>query len=87
MRRADGYYVQFCVKVDVTLEPRSADGEIGLDVGLEYFYSDSNGHHEENPKFLGKAQKSIKHAQRRIYTKGKGKNNRRKARGYMPGSI
>ncbi len=81
MRRADGYYVQFCVKVDVTLEPRSADGEIGLDVGLEYFYSDSNGHHEENPKFLRKAQKSIKHAQRRIYTKGKGKNNRRKARG------
>uniref|UniRef100_UPI0039C733F9 RNA-guided endonuclease InsQ/TnpB family protein n=1 Tax=Scytonema sp. PCC 10023 TaxID=1680591 RepID=UPI0039C733F9 len=36
VRRADGYYVQFCVKVDITPEPRIADGEIGLDVGLEY---------------------------------------------------
>jgi len=81
VRRADGYYVQFCVKVDIIPEPRIADGEIGLDVGLEYFYSDSNGHHEQNPRFLRKAEKAIKHAQRRIYRKEKGKNNRRKARG------
>ena len=81
VRRADGYYVQFCVKVHATTESRTGDGEIGLDVGLEHFYSDSNGHHEENPRFLRKAEKTIKHAQRRIYTKEKGKNNRRKARG------
>ncbi len=81
VRRADGYYVQFCVKAESTTEPRTGNGEVGLDVGLEYFYSDSNGHHEENPRFLRKAEKSIKHAQRRIYTKEKGKNNRRKARG------
>jgi len=49
-------------------------------VGLEFFYSDSNGHHEENPRFLRKAEKAIKHAQRQIYKKEKGKNNRRKAR-------
>jgi putative transposase len=81
VRRADGYYVQFCVKVDIITESRTGDGEIGLDVGLEYFYSDSNGYHEENPRFLRKGEKAIKHAQRRIYTKEKGKNNRRKARG------
>jgi putative transposase len=89
VRRADGYYVQFCVntsaslrvKVDAATKPRDGDGEIGLDVGLEYFYSDSNGYHEENPRFLRKAEKAIKHAQRRIYTKEKGKNNRQKARG------
>jgi putative transposase len=81
VRRADGYYVQFCVKVDAIQELRTGDGEVGLDVGLEHFYSDSNGYHEENPRFLRKAQKSIKHAQRRIYSKEKGKNNRRKARG------
>ncbi|BAY47157.1 IS891/IS1136/IS1341 transposase [Scytonema sp. HK-05] len=79
VRRADGYYVQFCVKVDITPEPRSGNGEVGLDVGLEYFYSDSNGYHQENPRFLRKAEKAIKHAQRRIYRKEKGKNNRRKA--------
>ena len=81
VRRADGYYVQFCVKVDIITESRAGDSEVGLDVGLEYFYSDSNGHHQENPRFLRKAEKSIKHAQRRIYTKEKGKNNRRKAKG------
>ncbi|WP_414589279.1 RNA-guided endonuclease InsQ/TnpB family protein [Scytonema sp. PCC 10023] len=81
VRRADGYYVQFCVKVDATSEPRTGDGEVGLDVGLEYFYSDSNGYHEENPRFHKKASKAIKHAQRRIYSKEKRKNNRHKARG------
>jgi putative transposase len=80
VKRADGFYVQFCVDTEIKQEPRIADGEIGLDVGLEHFYSDSNGHHEPNPRFLRKAEKSIKHAQRRIYTKEKGKNQRRKAR-------
>ncbi|BAZ26727.1 transposase [Kalymmatonema gypsitolerans NIES-4073] len=47
---------------------------------MEFFYSDSNGHHQENPRFLRKAEKAIKHAQRQIYKKEKGKNNRRKAR-------
>ena len=78
-RESSGYYVQFCIKVDATPEPRIGNGEVGLDVGLEYFYSDSNGYHEENPRFLRKAHKAIKHAQRRIYSKEKGKNNRRKA--------
>jgi putative transposase len=72
--------VQFCLDIEVSLEPRTGDSEIGLDVGLEYFYSDSNGHHEQNPRFLRKAEKSIKHSQRQIYNKEKGKNQRPKAR-------
>ncbi|MFM6121986.1 MAG: RNA-guided endonuclease InsQ/TnpB family protein, partial [Sphaerospermopsis kisseleviana] len=80
VKRADGFYVQFCVDTEVKQESRIADGEVGLDLGLEYFYSESNGHHEPNPRFLRKVEKSIKHAQRRIYTKEKGKNQRRKAR-------
>jgi putative transposase len=55
LKRADGFYVQFCLAIEVQSEPRIADGEIGLDVGLEYFYSDSNGYHEPNPRFLKKA--------------------------------
>lgn len=55
--------------IEVQSEPRIADGEIGLDVGLEYFYSDSNGHHEPNPQFLKKAEKAIKYAQKQIYKK------------------
>ncbi|WP_374703941.1 RNA-guided endonuclease InsQ/TnpB family protein [Nostoc sp. CENA543] len=80
VRKADGYYCQFAIKTEPLSESRIADGEIGLDVGLEYFYSDSDGYHEPNPRFLRKAEKSIKHAQRQIYKKEKGKNKRRKAR-------
>ncbi|MFM6206825.1 RNA-guided endonuclease InsQ/TnpB family protein, partial [Planktothrix sp.] len=54
--------------------------EIGLDVGIESFYTDSNGHQEPNPKFLRKAETSIKKSQRQIYKKVKGSSGRRKAR-------
>ena len=94
VRKADGYYCQFAIDIEaaalrgklppqtclVKTEPRAGNGEIGLDVGLEFFYSDSNGHHEENPRFLRKAEKAIKHAQRQIYKKQKGKNQRQIAR-------
>ncbi len=80
VRKADGYYCQFAIDIEVKSEQRIGDGELGLDVGLEFFYSDSNGHHEENPRFLRKAEKAIKHAQRQIYKKEKGKNQRRIAR-------
>ncbi|MGI2909684.1 RNA-guided endonuclease InsQ/TnpB family protein, partial [Tolypothrix sp. VBCCA 56010] len=80
IKKADSYYCQFCVDIDAESESRISDDEIGLDVGLEFFYSDSNGNHEENPRFLRKAEKAIQHAQRQIYKKEKGKNQRRKAR-------
>ena len=81
VRRADGYYVQFCLKVDnQSIAPISHE-QIGIDVGLEYFYSDSNGHHEPNPRFLRKAEQDIKRSQRNIYKKKKGSSGRRKARG------
>ncbi|HBE18296.1 MAG TPA: transposase [Cyanobacteria bacterium UBA11149] len=80
VRRADGYYCQFCVDVEcIDIQPKTGN-EIGLDVGLESFYTDSNGYQEPSPKFLRKAEPAIKHAQRQIYKKQKGSNNRRKAR-------
>jgi putative transposase len=80
VRRADGYYCQFCVDVEcIDIQPKTGQ-EIGLDVGLESFYTDSNGHQEPNPRFLRKAEPSIKHAQRQIYKKVKGSSGRRQAR-------
>jgi putative transposase len=80
VRRADGYYCQFSIDVEcIDIQPKTGN-EIGLDVGLESFYTDSNGHTEPNPKFLRKASPTIKHAQRQIYKKQKGSNNRRKVR-------
>jgi putative transposase len=81
VRRADGYYVQFCVKVDNQQDAPFTTSEIGIDVGLEYFYSDSNGNHEENPRYFRRAEKDIKRVQRQIYKKKLGSSGRRKARG------
>lgn len=80
VRRADGYYCQFSVDTQsLDIQPRLGK-EIGLDVGLESFYTDSNGHQEPNPRFLRKAESDIKDAQRAIYRKKKDSLARRKAR-------
>lgn len=80
IRRADGYYAQFCVEVDVVdVQPKTGNA-VGLDVGIESFYTDSNGYQEPNPKFLRKAESKIKHSQRQIFKKVKGSSGRRKAR-------
>ncbi len=80
VRRADGYYCQFCVDIEC-IDTQSYTGQdIGLDVGIESLYTDSNGHQETNPRFLRKAEFKIKQAQRRIYKKKKGSTGRRKAR-------
>lgn len=81
VRRADGCYVQFCVKVDNQQDAPLTTSEIGIDVGLEYFYSDSKGNHEENPRYLRKSEKDIKRVQRNIYKKKKGSSGRILARG------
>lgn len=80
VKRADGYYVQFCISADrlETVEPTGK--AVGLDVGLKEFYADSTGVTIENPRFLRKAEKVLKHSQRRVSKKVKGSSNRRKAR-------
>ncbi|OLT57859.1 RNA-guided endonuclease InsQ/TnpB family protein [Moorena bouillonii] len=79
VRRADGYYVQFCVKVEIkeSLEPSHTN--VGIDVGLQEFYTDSKGNTEPNPRFYRKGEKRLKFYQRRVSRKKKGSANRRKA--------
>ncbi|NEO46005.1 MAG: transposase, partial [Moorea sp. SIO4A3] len=79
VRRADGYYVQFCVQADnnETLKPNSKN--LGLDVGLKDFYTDSNGNTEPNPRFYRIGEKRLKFYQRRVSRKKKGSSNRKKA--------
>lgn len=54
--------------------------EVGIDVGLKEFYTDSNGNKVDNPKFLEKSEKKLKREQRRLSRKQKGSNNRDKQR-------
>jgi putative transposase len=80
VKRADGYYVQFCISIDRT-EVLSATGNtIGLDVGLKTFYTDSNGVEIENPRFYRTGEVKMKRAQRFVSRKVKGSNNRIKSR-------
>ncbi|NEP52542.1 MAG: transposase [Moorea sp. SIO3C2] len=79
VRRADGYYVQFCVSVDITEELEPTGTALGLDVGLKNFYTDSVGKTEPNPRFYRTGEKRLKFYQRRVSRKKKGSSNRRKA--------
>ena len=80
VKRADGVYVQFCVDVDRKENTEPSGTTIGLDVGLKEYYTDSKGTTVENPRFLRKGEKVIKHSQRRVSRKIKGSKNRGKAR-------
>jgi putative transposase len=80
VRRADGYYCQFLIAVDVKIESEPTHNAIGLDVGLTAFYTDDQGNKVENPRFLRKGEAQLKKLQRRLSRKKKGSTNRKKAR-------
>lgn len=80
VKRADGYYVQFCVSIDRTELIEVSGAAIGLDVGLNDFYTDSNNQTVENPRFLRQGERRLKMAQKRVSKRVKGSSNRRKAR-------
>jgi putative transposase len=80
VKRADGYYVQFCIQVDREEKIEPTHKTIGLDVGLESFYTDSLGNKVENPRFYRTGEKKMKRSQRLVSRKVKGSSNRRKAR-------
>ena len=80
VRRADGYYVQFCIDAERTQKREPTGKTIGLDVGLTHFYTDSDGNSVENPRHLRKSQKALKRLNRRLSKTQKGSKNRAKAR-------
>ena len=65
VRRADGYYCQFCINIEVKVDANPTNNNIGLDVGLKYFYADSNGHREKNPRFYRRNEKRLSRLNRR----------------------
>ncbi|MGD2183339.1 RNA-guided endonuclease InsQ/TnpB family protein [Lusitaniella coriacea] len=59
VRRADGYYCQFLVAADNREKIEPSYSEIGLDVGLNHFYTDDKGNKIENPRFYRKGEKAL----------------------------
>ncbi|WP_341730930.1 transposase [Microcoleus sp. EPA2] len=80
VRRADGYYVQFCIDVERNEKREPTGRTIGLDVGLTHFYTDSDGNTIENPRHLRKSERSLKKLNRRLSRTQKSSKNRDKAR-------
>jgi putative transposase len=85
IKRADGYYAQFCINLARTEVLESTGLEVGIDVGLASFYTDSEGNKVENPRYLRKSEKRLKRLQRKLskrYKRGKKQsNNYHKQRG------
>ncbi len=69
VRRADGYYCQFCISIEVKEEMPATGKAIGLDMGLKYFYADSFGHTEENPRFYRQSEQRLKRLSKRLSRK------------------
>ncbi len=69
IRRADGYFCQFCIAV-CRVKPHEDTGiERGIDVGLNAYYTDSEGEKVENPHFFRKAQRKVVQLQRQVSRK------------------
>ncbi len=80
VRRADGYYAQFCVQAERMVEHILTGKQVGIDVGLKAFYTDSDGNQVPTPHFLGLAEKKLKRLHRHVSKKQKKSANRKKAR-------
>ncbi len=80
IKRADGYYCQFAVQADRQIERVSTGKEVGIDVGLKSYFTDSEGQTVENPRFYRKAEKKLKRLHRQLSRTQKKSSNRKKAR-------
>jgi putative transposase len=69
VRRADGYYAQFCVDAQRHMEHVPTGRQVGIDLGLKVFYIDSEGQTVENPRFLRHAERRLKRLQRQVARK------------------
>ncbi len=74
VRRADGYYCQFCLDADRKESGNYNGNVIGIDLGLKYFYKDQKDNAVVYPQYLRKSEKKLKRRQRQLsrkFVKGK----------------
>lgn len=65
---SDKYFVSLCVTYEADTLP-NAGGQLGIDVGLKEFFSDSNGNTIANPRTLKKWEKKLAREQRKLARK------------------
>lgn len=76
VRRASGFYLMLSFQSDVEIPQVPLKGSfVGVDVGLEYFLSTSEGVQVARPKFFVSMQRKLKLLQRRLKNKQRGSAN------------
>ena len=65
VRRADGYYAQFAIDIDLKVETQPTGQVVGIDLGLKYFIADDKGNVEQSPQFYRKSEKQLNRANRK----------------------
>ena len=65
---------------DRRVEHCNTGKQLGIDVGLQAYYTDSEGETIENPRFYRKAERKLKRLHRQLSRKQKQSKNRKKAR-------
>jgi putative transposase len=69
IRRADGYYCQFCVDAVRQIEHAPTGQQTGIDVGLNAFSTDSEGNTTEHPHSYRQSEQQLKRLQREVSRK------------------
>jgi putative transposase len=90
-KKADGYYITLSLDDQTvpSIKPDFKDDNIvGIDVGLIDFFVTSDNDRVPAPKFLRKAERKLKSAQRRVSRRKTGSNHKKVAdtRGQANGS-
>ncbi len=81
--RADGHWYALVVcerePQSEHVPPACSHPDIGIDVGLTSFLTDSEGNTVANPRFYRTSQKTLRRKQRQLWRRKKGSKRRRKA--------
>ncbi|BAZ66017.1 transposase, IS605 OrfB family protein [Fischerella sp. NIES-4106] len=85
VRRADGYYAQFAIDIDLKIETQPTGQVVGIDLGLKYFIADNKGKVEQSPQFYRKSEKQLNRANRKKskkFSKDRKKAKQRQSNNY-----
>lgn len=73
------YFASITIETNIENKPKT-DKEVGLDVGIKTYVTQSDGIEISNPKFLNKNQVKLRRMQQHLSRKQKGSNRRNKCR-------
>lgn len=74
------WFISISCDREITPVKRNTIKEVGIDLGIKHFVTDSNGHYFDYPFYLKQAQERVIRKQKEMSRKKKGSKNRGRAR-------